>query len=204
MGIAPPLKCPLVVMLWISHQKNYSFLHYVTVTAGKCTIVPVQRKILRRQKSQKGIPSKHYRDLFVCNQHRSAMLYIAQNADGTYSGTTTNQDGGRDLLWLLANSHGWSFLFVQQIDHFSITLAQRTTHWTATSLRCIRGKHCGLRECHGHVHACKTAFFVFSADRVCSSVTMTALMISSSDCGLRQPVRQVIWTTLYTVWCCPC
>ena len=43
-------------VLCSSHQK-INFLHYISVTAVKCTIVPVQRKIFRRQKN----PRRGYR-----------------------------------------------------------------------------------------------------------------------------------------------
>ena len=62
MGIRPPPESPHVVMQTL---KKTNFVHYVSVTAGiqsACTIVLVQRNILRRQKSKKLVLSQNIRD----------------------------------------------------------------------------------------------------------------------------------------------
>ena len=72
---APPV-------LWSSHQKT-NFLHYTSVTAVKCTIVPVQRIFFRRQQNpRRGYRPKVTGILFVCNEPgRSILYYCAQLLD---------------------------------------------------------------------------------------------------------------------------
>ena len=58
-------------------KKLINVLHYISVTAVKCTVVPVQGTIFRRQKNPRRGP-KIAGIVFVCNEPGRSIPYCAQ------------------------------------------------------------------------------------------------------------------------------